>query len=271
MKAVRPCWICGAPSDSREHKFKRTDLVRAFGDAPFESIGGVLHFVGDREPQQVQGPNAKRLKYLPSLCCKCNSDRSQPWDKSYEAFFDWTFKNQKRVLVERSLNLREIFGVELAEQSSWNLYRYFAKVLGCQMASVDWTVPPPLVHLLANDTASAPLKISFSVYRAMFARRPEHRKMYGIKPLLREVSASRGPLDRFSVGMQMEWLVVGIYYNMPSADGVGPPWQPLDEAIHLGEIAGPSLDEMIEDARQNNAPALAELEALRDSGGIRIE
>jgi hypothetical protein len=29
------CWWCGAPADSREHKLKRSDLVREYGTPPY--------------------------------------------------------------------------------------------------------------------------------------------------------------------------------------------------------------------------------------------
>jgi hypothetical protein len=39
-----PCWWCGVPADSREHKFKRRDLIREHGQAPYvrgATLGGV--------------------------------------------------------------------------------------------------------------------------------------------------------------------------------------------------------------------------------------
>jgi hypothetical protein len=29
------CWWCGAPADSREHKMKRSDIVREYGKPPY--------------------------------------------------------------------------------------------------------------------------------------------------------------------------------------------------------------------------------------------
>jgi hypothetical protein len=50
------CWWCRtAPADSREHKLKRSDLVRQFGRGPYPEL------VSSREGQlrPVQGPNSK--------------------------------------------------------------------------------------------------------------------------------------------------------------------------------------------------------------------
>ena len=74
----RSCWICGAPADSREHKIKRSDLVREFGDGPYRDDDTLIHFMDGQDPRDLQGPNAKRLKYDPVLCGDCNSARSQP-------------------------------------------------------------------------------------------------------------------------------------------------------------------------------------------------
>jgi hypothetical protein len=36
------CWWCGSPADSREHKLKRSDLVREYGRPPYAGHADLL-------------------------------------------------------------------------------------------------------------------------------------------------------------------------------------------------------------------------------------
>jgi hypothetical protein len=58
------CWWCrSAPADSREHKLKRSDLVRQFGAGPFPELVSVR----DRKTRTVQGPNSTLAKFKRSI------------------------------------------------------------------------------------------------------------------------------------------------------------------------------------------------------------
>lgn len=269
---ARPCWICGAPADSREHKIKRSDLVRAFGNGPFKDDGGLLHFIDGQSPRELQGPNSNRLKYEPVLCGDCNSNRSQPWDKAYEAFIAWVFQNERATLASRTINLCEVFGgPEQAVQSSPHLYRYFVKAFGCRLASAGYRVPPHLIAILSEDDFLTNLLLTFAVHKAVFALAPEHRQMLGVGGLVRLDSRSMGQMERYVFQVNVSWLVIGFHYDIETQPEAGIPWVCATPIINLGEIEGAPLDELIECARRNNAPALPELETLRASGGIRIE
>lgn len=266
----RTCWICEAPADSREHKIKRTDLLREFGVDAFDG-GDLLHVIDGESTRKLQGPNSKRLKYEPVLCGDCNSARSQPWDKAYEAFIAWVFENQRTILSRRYINLYEVFGEEGAVESCPNLYKYFVKAFGCRLASAGYAVPEHLVTLLSQDYFLTKLRLTFAVYKAMFALAPEFRQRAGLGGLVRMDSRSMGQMERYVFQLNVGWLVIGLHYDIDAPPGVGANWTSDSACIYLGEIEGPTLNELIECARRDNAPALPELEALRDSGGIRIE
>jgi hypothetical protein len=264
------CWICEAPADSREHKIKRSDLVREFGTGAFDD-GDLLHAVEGQRCRELQGPNSSRLKYQPVLCGDCNSARSQPWDRAYEAFNSWVFEHQRTVLSRRFVNLYEVFGEEGVVESCPNLYKYFVKAFGCRLASAGYAVPSHLVALMSQDHFLTKLRLTFAVYKAVFALPPELRQRAGLSDLLRLDSRSMGRMERYLFQLNVGWLVIGLHYDIEVPPGVGAPWTSDSACIYLGEIEGPTLDELIGCARCDNAPALAELEALRDSGGIRIE
>jgi hypothetical protein len=76
------CWICGGLANSREHKFKKSDLIRssttwAPDDQPYLVAGGMQ--------RRIPSPNSKIATFGKVLCSDCNSTRTQPFDRAYEA------------------------------------------------------------------------------------------------------------------------------------------------------------------------------------------
>ncbi len=265
----RECWICGAPADSREHKLKRSDLVRSFGTGPFRDDDALLHFIDDQCPRAVQGPNSGRMKYGTVLCSNCNSDFSQPWDRAYEKLIDWVFKNERIVLAQRFINLHEVVAND-APTSCPDLYKYFVKAFGCRLADAGFDVPVHLVELLSQDSYQTKLRMAFSVHKTLFALRREYRQLLGLGGLVRLDSLSMGQLERYFFQLHNGWLITGFYYDIEVPPAVGAPWVSDSACIYLGETETATLDELIEAASTGNSSALAELEALRDSGGIRV-
>ncbi len=265
------CWICGAPADSREHKIKRSDLVREFGGTPFKATGGLLHFVDGRPgSREVQGPNTGLLKYNPVLCGNCNSSLSQPWNLAYDQFTTWVFENEQTVLSKRYINLMEIYGTDDISLGCRNLYKYFVKAFGCRLADAERAVPPHLVDLLAADTFSTNLWMSFAVNKAVFAMRPEHRKLLAIGGLWYNPDATDDLPNPYYFSLRLNWLEIEFWYDMDIPPGRGARWTCDAACLYLGEIEGPDLNELIEIARRDGAPALQDLLELKANGGIRI-
>ena len=181
------------------------------------------------------------------------------------------FDTQKTVLGRRFVDLYEVFGEEDAVQSCPNLYKYLVKAFGCRLASSGHPVPEHLVDLLSQDHFLTKLRVTFAVYKAVFALAPEHRKRAGVGGLVRMDSRSMGQMERYQFHLNVGWLAINFWYDLEIPPGVGAPWTSDSACIYLGEIEGPTLDELIEIARGNDAPGFVDLEALRDSGGIRID
>ena len=126
------CWWCGVGANSREHKFKRADVVREFGKGPLRAHGGVVIQTGLRT-NRVQGSNSALLKFAATLCQNCNNARSQSFDRAYDRFLDWLSSNEEAVLTEREINLRAIFGETWTDDVK-DLGRYYVKHVGCMAA-----------------------------------------------------------------------------------------------------------------------------------------
>jgi hypothetical protein len=131
------CWWCATTAaDSREHKLKRSDLVRQFGPGPYKELVSTR---GERI-RDVQGPNSVLAKFKPTMCAKCNNERSQPFDIAYDRFTSYLDEHERHVLASRSVDLRAVFGPEW-EAGRDRLLRYMAKHVGCRLAENEVQVP----------------------------------------------------------------------------------------------------------------------------------
>lgn len=144
------CWICRiAPVSSREHKIKASDLRRHFGRSGlYVSVSGDENSKG----KYAQGVNSSHLKFGSTICEQCNSDITQESDQSYDRFI--------RQIEDSDFYAEEIYkifsyarfcqGFQLRPYIP--LYRYFAKLLGCQLADIGAPIPLHLSRFVAKQT-----------------------------------------------------------------------------------------------------------------------
>ena len=156
------CWICGAAADTREHKFKRSDLVRssttwALDDQPY--------FVGGGGWRRIPSPNSRLATFGKILCADCNSARTQPFDRAYEVFSAWVNGAGDNIMTMPRLDFTDIYGADF-QTSVLNLQKYFVKHLGCRVASDHYQVPPGLAPSLCADDLK-PFEISFARSRQL--------------------------------------------------------------------------------------------------------
>jgi hypothetical protein len=147
---IRPCWICGNPADSREHKFKRSDVAKAGtswarDDQPY--------YFDQNGSRRLQGPGSDRVKFEKVICHACNTTRSQPFDRAYDRFAEWVNQKGDALMTATDIDLAEIFGIGFQIETE-NLIRYFAKHLGCRIASDNYSMPPGLVALMNGGDLS---------------------------------------------------------------------------------------------------------------------
>lgn len=126
------CWWCSAPATSREHKFKRSDLVRDYGKGPFTRDGGLISSSGDSSAR-IQGPNSKLVKFDPVMCEDCNNARSQPLDRAYDALIEFVWSHEEDILENGGFDLRDVFGSAWRAQSN-DALRYYVKHICCRLA-----------------------------------------------------------------------------------------------------------------------------------------
>jgi len=146
------CWWCQArPADSREHKFKRTDLVRVHGRGELRGPRTLVVRSGERSTEHRSTKNAA-LKFSPSMCAYCNNTCSQPFDRAYDEFIEWVVANEAAVLAERRIDLTAVFGSDQRGKAE-DVLRYFVKHICCRLAETvdadgDPLIPSDAVRLL---------------------------------------------------------------------------------------------------------------------------
>jgi hypothetical protein len=91
---IGTCWWCGRDADSREHKFKRTDIERGFGRGPYRDDRTLVKQGYSDRPSEMTGSKSKVFKFEPMICARCNCVRSQPFDAAYDQFMDCLFDNE---------------------------------------------------------------------------------------------------------------------------------------------------------------------------------
>jgi hypothetical protein len=156
------CWWCGNPADSREHKYKRSDLAREFGAGPWEQNAALVRGVagGDRL-HPVRGPHAAALKFDRSLCQDCNNRRSQPFDYAYDILANYLSQHEALVIERGWLKLSDLFGAGW-RTSRDDVMRYYVKHIGCRLAEGGAKVPRTFIEFL-DGHAPNPLGLTLTV------------------------------------------------------------------------------------------------------------
>jgi len=127
----RRCWWCGAVADSREHRLKKSDLVREFGKPPFTDLRTLTRFSGG-DRHDFGGPNSPLVQFQPSICMRCNNVRSQPFDAAWDRLVSYLVDREAEILALRSLDLQAAFGTDWASQAA-DVERYIVKHLVCRI------------------------------------------------------------------------------------------------------------------------------------------
>ncbi|HEX2071189.1 MAG TPA: hypothetical protein VHF90_06025 [Thermoleophilaceae bacterium] len=171
IPASKLCWWCKDPANSREHKFKRSDVVREHGKGPYTGDAKLVRVTGEGR-WEMRSSKSGPLKFETSLCVRCNDTRSQPFDAAYDKFIAWLLANEELVLKQRKFDLRAIFGADW-EADALNVYRFLVKHIGCRLADADDGLLPPngvmdeLIACLDGGGPVESLECSFFVESAM--------------------------------------------------------------------------------------------------------
>lgn len=228
---TKPCWICGAPADSREHKFKRTDVTRAGGDW---SLGERPSLLNDKGLSLIQGSDSKKVKFGKVLCTPCNTTISQPWDKAYEVFSDWIVNAAASLMTMEALDFGKIFGATY-QYDVLNLLKYLLKHFGCQLSDRDYTIPTNLPELLARDDL-APFTVTLARSQHWYGIERGSSGLFGNFAMFGQICQSTGRASPpYVSGIQIGCLdIVYRYGDIAAYPWEGPRFSAPVKIIELG-------------------------------------
>ena len=122
------CWICGDPADSREHRFKASDIRLHIGE--LTQAKPLFRAPDGSKPLRIGSENAKAFKFSKSICQKCNNQRTQPYDRAWETLSKYFFDNRDQIVAKQRWEPRRVFP-GAARKSLLNVHLYFVKFFGC--------------------------------------------------------------------------------------------------------------------------------------------
>lgn len=137
------CWWCGNLADSREHRFKASQVKRMFRNSDH------LWFADKERPARINGTRSKAVLFPKVMCKKCNNARSQPFDRSYEKFCTFIWDNPEYFRTRSNFDMLEIF--DGAVYGGANLARYYVKNVACRIAERGFAVPQQIVDFMNGD------------------------------------------------------------------------------------------------------------------------
>jgi hypothetical protein len=145
------CWWCGSLDLSKEHKYKKSDIKREYYKDVKEgaTINLGLYEISNlsKKGMPIQGPNSKVVKFKANLCQKCNNERSQEFDKSYDKLISFLKLNETKTLENPKISMRDIFGLNWRAEKEYFI-KYFIKNLGCLLSEVNIEVPKNIIDFL---------------------------------------------------------------------------------------------------------------------------
>lgn len=142
------CWWCGDVATSAEHRFKRTTLKRiATSSDGTIAPQNVFKISSDYQAPLKSIDKGAQIRWPANLCGKCNNATSQPYDKAYEAFEQYVVDHHDEISRKSRLKWSDVYGKDYCDQPR-DLARYFAKQLGCMLATQRLRVPGKMIDFL---------------------------------------------------------------------------------------------------------------------------
>ncbi len=241
------CWVCRVEDgSSREHKFKKSDIKRVFGNGPYVGEYAPVH-VKDGSTKKIQGANSNAFKYSASICEKCNNSVTQPFDFAYEKFVEHVFNHEDAILTRRFIDFEAVFGADYASQQT-NLYKYFVKSFGCQLAEAGRDVPKDLSELMSKKQFETALYMNFAVHEDVLLMKKNDRDGFiGFGGLLAyQDKQFPDQVNGYEWNQHVSWLFTNFWYGVSPNGNLGSPWVADNRHIYLGSIRTLDADQVNE-------------------------
>lgn len=238
------CWWCGQAADSGEHKYKRTDLVRAFGNGPWKNQSSIVRLVGEQQ-QYLQSPGSAGLKFDKVLCGNCNSSRSQAFDLAYDEFSQYVASERERILADGGFRWSHILGTDW--RNGRNLVTAFwVKHIGCRLAEGGVEVDPRIIDFLDHPDRSLrgiPLRLELQIQEDLVAASDHLQKVHGenlnslwLGDLMCLYSRSRQRVRQATSHLGVGWLWLTYQFDFDHSRMVSNFWSDRVRLARVGTL-----------------------------------
>ena len=184
------------------------------------------------EIRLAQGPNSNTLKYPKSLCHYCNTTLSQPYDRAFDRFREYTIANEQQLCAERIIDFQDIYGSDFDIQEL-HLFRYFAKQLGCKIDAIGLSVPRDLRYVFKKVHLLTRLAISFQIDENI---RVSNMREWWLSSAAIVPSFARFRIPCFLWSQDFQWFRVHYSLGVKPEGKAGALWRADSRYLYLGRI-----------------------------------
>lgn len=159
------CWWCQVnPATTREHKHKVTDLRRLAKDDGAIDASNLYRGGPGYNGYLKSLSKGSAVQWGKVMCKECNGGRDRLFDEAYELFAHHVQSHQADLRPARSLNWRSVYGPSWRAAAA-NLARYYAKQLGCCLATQCMPVPDSIRVFMDGDDSATDLGFELHLSR----------------------------------------------------------------------------------------------------------
>jgi hypothetical protein len=155
------CWICGDEASSGEHRTKKSDMRAIFGH--IRQAQSLYWNAVSQRNQRVKGLDARVLKFNDTLCSRCNNERTQPYDRAWEALSAY-LRSKPKIRGGERIDLGKVFPGAV-HRSMLHVHLFFVKLFGCSI--VESSIPIDIGGFSAailKNTAHPKVHLAVSPY-----------------------------------------------------------------------------------------------------------
>lgn len=148
VSATDRCWWCGDVATTEEHRIKASTLRRV-GRAEDGTTkpSNVFKMSSDYQRSLQTLKKGAQVRWRRNMCANCNNSRSQAFDRAYDVFEAFLVSRFDVMADWTRFDWKDVYGNDW-RIGSRDLARYFAKQLGCMLATYDLPVPNDIRRFL---------------------------------------------------------------------------------------------------------------------------
>lgn len=215
------CWWCSDVANSREHKWKASELREIFGKGDY---GREVVWASGDDLTNLRSARSSGAKFSATMCVRCNNERSQPFDYAYSEWSSYAIRHHDDIVATRRVNFEDVFGDQTPEKLPL-LARYYVKHICCRLAEDRIAIPTELICFLDGDvdrltSVTAQLGVREEIHEMMEGPGPDAFGVW-MRPSMALFSASRLVVTDFMSGIGLgaiELLYAVITESMEDRD-----------------------------------------------------